>query len=196
MRNLPERHHFPCQSKENRMPTPTLPPAVGCLSRSPSSRHWPEPLCWPGTVVVTKVVPGSNYRQALDGEDARNCGDHAGGARITSADRHRAPASSGRPNGAHLAEVARLLVHSRARRLRGVSGCEVSTAGVYSAHAKGDLRCDQRTHPDAPAGPGGADPASSRNSPASDGGSVVPKQRSDHHHAEQKPIFLEQLAHI
>ncbi len=72
--------------------------------------------------------------------------------------------------------------------LQGVSGCEASAAGVYSSHAKGGLRWDQRTDPDAHAGPGSAHPTSSRNRPASGGGNVVTKQRRDHHHSEQESV--------
>ncbi len=72
--------------------------------------------------------------------------------------------------------------------LQGVSGCEARPEGVYSPQAKGGLRWDQRTDPDAHAGPGGSHPASSRNSPASGGGNLVTKQRRDHHHSEQESV--------
>ena len=75
-----------------------------------------------------------------------------------------------------------------ARCLQGVPGCEASAAGVYSSHAKGGLRWDQRTDPDAHSGPGSAHPASSRNRPASGGGNVVAKQGRAHHHSEQESV--------
>jgi|GEM_PF-2754414 len=72
--------------------------------------------------------------------------------------------------------------------LPGIPGCAVSPEGVYSPQAKGDLRGDQRTDPDADGEPVRSDSTASRNSPASRGGNVVTKQRRDHHHAEQASV--------
>jgi hypothetical protein len=79
----------------------------------------------------------------------------------------------------------------RASRLPGVSGCEASSADLYSSQAKGDLRLDQRTAPDAHPRLGRSHPTPSRNSTPSRGRNLVTEKRSDHHPSEQKvlPLF-------
>ena len=74
------------------------------------------------------------------------------------------------------------------RVVRGVSECEASREGLYSAEAKGDLRLDQRTDHDARPGLGGPHVTPSRNSTASGGGNLAIEKWSDHHHSEPKSV--------
>jgi hypothetical protein len=101
---------------------------------------------------------------------------------------HGPPLVLKRDNGSHLNQPAVDEVLARYLVMQGVSGCQASPEGLYSPQAKGGLRCDQRTDSEAHSGPGGSHPTASRNRPASGGGNLVTKQRSDHHHSEQGSV--------
>src|SRR6516225_9783910 len=66
----------------------------------------------------------------------------------------------------------------RAGCLSRVSGCEARSEGLYSTQAKGDLRMDQRTDPDACSGLGRSHATPSRHRQAPGGGNLVTKKRS------------------